>query len=358
MVSKLEEWAAVNGREWPCSCNQYDTVVHPEGHAYLREFRLAPHPYFTYALGGVLVEKSIRMLRGHNATVVRYKLLEAGSPVPLRLVILLAVRDYHHLTQENEVANATAQRENDWLRFDLYPGCPPLHLACQGATFEARPDWYRRLHYVRERERGLDYIEDLISPGWLGVMLRPNEVTEVVFSCEPPEQLGPARAEIIQPVRTAYRKGTLAHALAQSASDFLVRRPDGRATVVAGYHWFADWGRDTFISLPGLCLALRDWEIAKEVLRTWLEALDQGMAPNRFPEGGECPDYNSVDATLWLFYALQRYESATRDLAFITQTAYPRMLEAYDWYRNGTRFAIHMEPDGLLWAGEPCRTAG
>jgi len=374
LLAKVEETLFLDGQPHELSCNQYPGVVHPRGFQYLREFRLDPFPTFLYRAGGTSLEKRIVMLHGRNAVVMLYTATGVPAGAALELSPLLAYRGYHSLTHENPFLRGAAQLQESRVRFEPYAGMPPLYLCFgQGASlpvteqpppdaplldFRATGYWFRQIEYLRELERGQDFREDLFNPGVLRFALRDGETMAVVAATEP---LDAARWRELIAAEAARRRsvawavagdGEVATQLALAADQFLIRKPDGGHSVIAGYPWFTDWGRDTMIALPGLTLATGRTEVARSILQTFARAADRGMIPNRFPDCAEEPEYNTVDATLWMFVAAWHYLQATEDLAFARETLVPFFRDVIDWHRRGTRYGIHITDDGLLTAGQ------
>ncbi|HYF63266.1 MAG TPA: amylo-alpha-1,6-glucosidase, partial [Herpetosiphonaceae bacterium] len=243
-------------------------------------------------------------------------------------------------------------------------------LLCAGAAWEANgADWIEHIHYAWETYRGHDDEARLLVAGSFGATLEPGQSLTLVFSAEAAPDLDGAGAL----VREALRQKALLDAadgdhelppfirqLVLAADQFLVRRevrlPDGTRwpgwSVIAGYPWFGDWGRDTMIALPGLLVATGRAALAGEVLRTWSHFVSQGMLPNRFPDANDEPEYNTVDATLWFFQAIRAVYQATGDQALVADL-YPVLADIVAWHRRGTRYAIQVAADGLLAAGEP-----
>jgi len=339
LLSKLEETLVIAGHRYELSTNRYPGVVHPQGYQYLKQFRRDPFPIFTYEAGGVRLEKSVFMVDGENTTVIQY---EFRGPIPdactLELRPLIAFRDYHSTTHENSALDPRFETGDGWVKLSPYAGLPPLYLTHAGAVVEPAGTWYRNFEYDRERERGLDFREDLFNPL---VLICNSPRATVVASTEP--RAAPAQA----PPR---RKTT--SALAAAADQFIVRRGE-QHTIIAGYHWFGDWGRDTMIALPGLTLATGRYDIAKSILLGFAAHVDRGMLPNRFPDAGEAPEYNTVDATLWFFEAVRALLEATGDDGFVRRKLYATLADIIAWHERGTRYGIHVDSDGLLHAGEP-----
>ena len=356
LLSKLEETLILDGRRFDLSTNFYEpAVVYPEGYRLMREFRLDPFPVWVFAVEGVEIEKSVFMIQGENTTVIQYELRHAqGRAVEMEIRPLLAFRDFHATTHENSALDGTVVFEPGRASIAPYRGMPSLHLAHDARSAEPGGCWYRQFRYDRERERGLDSVEDLYSPLILRFDFAEVAAASVIASTEPRDA---RRAGEYRKAEIARRRALAAlapsgdeliAALAAAADRFLVRRGD-RASIIAGYHWFSDWGRDAMISLPGLTLATGRKQIARDVLLEFSGYIDQGMLPNCFPDGARGPVYNSVDATLWYFEAVR----ALNDPDFVRRSLYEKLKEIAGWFERGTRYGIRADGDGLLWAGDP-----
>jgi predicted glycogen debranching enzyme len=342
LLSKIEETLIVDGQRYQLSVNQYPGTIHPRGDRYMKQFRLDPFAAFVYQCGGVELEKSILMPQGENATVVRYQLRGAGA---LELRPLIAFRDYHATTHENGALDPVLELEAGCVRMTPYGDLPPLYLAHDADEVRADGKWYRNFEFERERERGLDFREDLFHPCTLTADLGTRRTLTVIASTEPHDV---READGWWTARLAHRGPMLERA----AGQFLVRRGAGNS-VIAGYHWFGDWGRDTMIALPGLTLTTGRPEVARGILQAFAAVVDRGMLPNRFPDSGETPEYNTVDATLWYFEAVRAYVEHTGDLDFVRGALYDVLADMVAWHERGTRFGIRLDADGLLTAGGP-----
>jgi len=364
LLSKLEETLAVREVEYDLSCNQYPGAIYPQGYQHLRAFRLDPFPTFVYQISGegvTRLEKTVGMCRGLNSVIVRYRLLEGPGTVGLIVRPLINCRDYHHLMQESPEFDTDAQMSGarDLVTVQPYASVPPLHISFAGAYFEPWGYWYKNFEYAQETARGLDYREDQYSPGYFTCELEEGEARYLVGSVESRKGFDPQEAlEEERERRRALAAGwsggyEQVRELAAAADSFVVSRgPEGEG-IIAGYHWFEEWGRDTMISLPGLTLVTGRYDAAKCILRGYAQRLDQGLIPNRIPNVDGEPDYNTVDATLWLFWAVQKYLEHTGDEVFVRGELLPRLLEMVEWHAKGTRYGIEMDPeDGLLRAGE------
>jgi len=332
LVAKFDE--TVGGVD--LAANRFPGCIHPRGFEHLVSFRRDLFPVWEYATGGITLRKTIATPRGRNATIILYEVIDCASPFELRLSPFLAGRDYHSLIHDSDAA------------------LPYVHIKVPGATFEAKPDRWKNFVYDRERERGLDSEEDLFIPGAYVITMNRGDVLPVVLATEDREWNALAMIEEERKRREALISPTDNRqpitALTLAAEQFLIDRDD-KKTIIAGYHWFTDWGRDTMIALPGLCLATGRFDDAKQILRRWLAAASSGMIPNRFPDGTNEPEFNSVDAGLWLFIAIWRYREATGDDLFVRDEALPVLRDAINWLERGTRYNIHVDLDSLLYAG-------
>jgi predicted glycogen debranching enzyme len=362
MLSKLEETLVVDGRRFDLSTNRYPGAVHPQGFQYLKEFRLDPFPVFVYEAGGVEIEKTIFLVHGENTAVVEYRLRggedNSAGVCQLEIRPLIAFRDFHSTAHANGALNPSVGARDGMASIQPYADLPALHFAYEAGEIEAAGSWYHNFEYDVERERGLDFHEDLFNPFTVRVRLAgPSSLALIVST----ERQDAGRASELRQAEIARRAQTLASApseeplvrrLVQAADQFIVRRGELK-TVIAGYHWFGDWGRDTMIALPGLTLTTGRTEIAKNILLAFAKYVDRGMLPNLFPDAGETPEYNTVDATLWFFEAIRALLEKTGDAAFVRENLYGVLCDIIDWHVRGTRYGIRVDDDGLLNAGEP-----
>src|SRR4029077_8021217 len=362
LLSKLEEQLFICQQAVGISTHRYPGVIHPCGFRYLKRFRLDPFPVFTYEVEGMEIEKTVFMINGENSTVVQYEVRTNSHPDVLnnlRLEIrpLIAFRDYHSTTHENSALNPGVQEDRGLAAVCPYRGLPTLYLAHNGYQLQKTGDWYRNFNYDAERERGLDFTEDLFNPFVLRFDLRSRHASVIAST----EKRDVTRAAEYQQAEIARRRSAMnpfpledsfVQTLAAGADQYVVSRGDQK-TVIAGYHWCGDWGRDTMIALPGLTLPTGKYDVARSILRTFAEHVDKGMLPNRFPDAGETPEYNTVDATLWFFEAARAYVNYTGDLEFVRDELYPVFADVIAWHVRGTRYGIKVDPSGLLSSGEP-----
>jgi predicted glycogen debranching enzyme len=371
MAAAVHETVDYGGTSWPLFVARWASgALDPQGYRLIEHFGLdETTPVWTYACADALIEKRVWMEPGANTTYVRWQVLRAREPLTLTIKALANYRDYH-----------ATRRGGDWrmdvahvpggLRVVAFDDAQPLLLQAPGADVEIAHDWYRNFELPRERERGLDHVEDHLHVGDFRAVLPTGASLTLTLSAETaasPDGAAAAerraRHEHDVLARWAQVRPDAATApgwirqLVLAAGQFLVRRPlpddpDG-ATVIAGYHWFGDWGRDTMIALPGLTLATGRTDVARKILTTFARFVDRGLLPNRFPDDGEAPEYNTADATLWYVEAIRAYHEATGDDGLL-KDLYPTLESILVWHRDGARYGIRMDPaDGLLAAGEP-----
>ena len=360
LLSKLEESLVIHGRRYELSVNQYPGAIHPQGYLYLKGFRLDPFPIFTYVIEGVEIAKSVFMIDGENATAIRYHLLDGidtTAAISLEVRPLIAFRDFHSTTHENSSISREVRVESGRVIVTPYEGLPTLHFAHDAAEIDPAGFWYTDFEYSAELERGLDFREDLFSPFSMTFDLSTRNATIVastevrdagLFDQYRKAEIG-RRAMI---VAAAPCDEELVCSLVTAADKYVVTG-GGRKTVIAGYHWFGDWGRDTMIALPGLALVTGRASLAKSILLEFAHHIDRGMLPNRFPDGDVAPEYNTVDASLWYFEAIRAFGEYTNDFDFIKTNLYRALIEIVDWHKDGTRYGIKVDDDGLLRSGEP-----
>ena len=357
LLSKLEETAILDGARFELATNRYPGVLHPHGFDYLVNFRLDPFPTFRFDIDGLEIEKAVFMVHGENTTVVQYTLLGNRSCL-LELRPLMAFRDYHNLTHRNDALRSAFVDAGDRILYRPYDGVPPLYLIHEGAAIEKTGDWYRNFEYDAERARGLDFTEDLFNPFLMRIELAPGKACSIVATTSERGLQDPGAmrdAELRRRRRVLERapaEDPLVCRLVRAADDYVVERGDGK-TIIAGYHWFSDWGRDTMIALPGLTLVTGRYDAARSILGEFAKHVNRGMLPNRFPDAGEAAEYNSVDAALWFFEAARAYLAYTHDEPFVTREMYPKLKEIIECYLAGTRHGIRVDDDGLVHAGEP-----
>lgn len=362
LVAKLDAAVAYRGQRFDLATNEYaDGTIAPRGYLHLESFRLeGAIPVWTWLVGDAVIEQRICMAHDANTTFVQFSVVRTSEPVQFELTPLCTYRDYHaHHRGHRDVLVTSA---SNGVRVDSYYGAQPYWLLADRGTCALAPDWYWNFKHRAETERGLDDIEDLFRPALFGMTLAAGETGAITMTSEEGESLSAGEALRQEKSRQSglvSAAGSKPEAqLVLAADQFIAERHGGAATapgktIIAGYPWFSDWGRDTMIALPGLTLSTGRPQIAASILRTFAEFVSEGMLPNRFPDAGAPPEYNTVDAALWYFVAIDEYLRYTKDRELL-QELYPVLRLIVQWHRRGTRHGIRVDAaDGLLRAGEP-----
>jgi predicted glycogen debranching enzyme len=372
LVAGLDEIVRIDEQFFPLAAHRWlGGSVGPEGYKLLQSFRLeAAIPVWTFQFPNARLEKRVWMQHGENTTFVRYTLLDSPSPIHLELKVLVNYRDFHSTTHAGSPPNEWHMRlepvENG-LGVTAFDGAIPFYLKSSAATCEPQHIWHRDFFFPLERERGLDDYEDQLLAAIFRGQLLPGQSLSLSFSTNPNarqdgdsalQQAHQRQLQIVPPASASSTSFTSLPSLLAAADQFLVSRPlhdhPNAKSIIAGYHWFGDWGRDTMITLPGLTLTTGRPEIAKQILLAFGHYVDCGMLPNNFPDSGSAPPgYNTIDATLWYFEAIRQYFAATHDTATLSQlfTVLEQIIAAH---LAGTRYNIHVDPvDGLLYGGGP-----
>jgi predicted glycogen debranching enzyme len=364
LVNGLDAFVETEKGRYALSGQRYaGDVLAPDGPQRVEAFETEPWPRWTYRLeDGTRVRQEVFVPKGRPLVVVTWQLAAPSPGARLEVRPFLSGRDYHSLHHENGEFRfePAVSGEGARVAWRPYAGLPEV-VALTNGRFDRDPHWYRSFVYAEERARGLDFVEDLAAPGVFRFDLSAGEAVLVLTT-------GGAEADLPQAkdvralaaslrTRERQRRLLLKGPLDRAADAYLVRRGEGR-TIVAGYPWFTDWGRDTFIGLRGLCLATGRFDDARAILLEWAGTVSRGMLPNRFADQGEAPEYNSVDASLWYVVAVHELlQASDAGRARLGRGQRERLVQAVgailDGYRSGTRHGIHADTDGLLAAGEP-----
>ena len=362
LVNGCDAWVETPAGRFAISSQKYaPNVIEPDGHRRLVGFQSEPWPRWTFQLeDGTRIEQELFVPQGMSAAVLRWRLTEHREGIRLFVRPLFSGRDYHGTHHENPVfAFAPEVHEGRYI-WEPYPEIPATTVSTNGA-YSQEPVWYRNFLYVEEQVRGLDCLEDLASPGtfswdlsrepavWILESTR-TEKSEVTSSATVERRYEKLRAQELA------RRSHFGTPLLRAADAYLVQGNRG-PTIIAGYPWFTDWGRDTFISLRGLCLATGRLDEAEQILLSWAETVSEGMLPNRFSDYGAEPEYNAVDASLWYVVAVHEFlQAAQKNKRSVSAATRKRLelavSEIISGYARGTRFGIRLDSDGLLAAGE------
>jgi len=351
LLSAFDETVIEHEDEFNLGIRKYQGDIYsPRGHKYVRDFIADPTPALVYRVGGVEIVKEGILAEKEEQVLLRYTITESDGPIKLRFRPFLAFRNMHALSKANLYVNTKVRFIPNGVASRMYDGYPELHMQfSREAEFVPAPDWYYGIEYNKELRRGYDFKEDLFVPGYFELRVKKGDV--IVFAAGTaeanPTQL--KRKFSLEAVKRIPRD-SFKNCLINSAQQFIVKK-DNKTEIIAGFPWFGTWGRDTFISLPGLTLAVGDTETCKAVLDTQVSRLKNGLFPNMGSEND--PAFNSVDAPLWFFWALQQYARAVKSYAGLWKTYAPAIQNILTAFRHGTRFGIGMRENGLIWAGAP-----
>jgi predicted glycogen debranching enzyme len=379
IFTKVDETVGYDRHTYHLDTNRWsDGSISGFGYKHIERFSLeGTIPLWRFVFGDAVLEKRIWMQQGTNTTYVHYFLRRASLPVKLSIRAMVNYRDYHSNTQSNSW-QMNVESIPKGVLVQALPGAFPLYLLSDRATAAVCHNWYYGYHLAVEKYRGLSDREDHLQAANFEITLNSGESLTIVGSVEKQIELNGESAlklrraqeqKIIslwranRPINAKDAPGWIEQ-MVLAADQFIVARPSleepNGKTIMAGYHWFGDWGRDTMISIPGLTIATGKADVARTILRTFAKYIDRGMLPNRFPDAigknpqqkAEVLEYNTVDATLWYFEAVRHYYQASEDDKFLEEI-YPILADAIEWHCRGTRYNIHLDgADGLLYAGE------
>ncbi len=366
-VAKVDLSVRYLGTVYDLSANEFLGAIAAPGCAHLESFSVSGGvPTWHFAFADALIEQRIFMAQGANCSYLALRLLRGSAATEITLKPYVTYRDYHSHSRGARPFTLEATAAACAVR--AFDGALPIRLCLSAGEFAAKSDWYWNFYHREEADRGLDALEDLWMPGIFNGDLEPGDA---LFFSAAAAAVGDGALEPVAPALEVLAgieaRGKRLQArlprnappwiveLAYASDQFVVTRgmPPAGHSLIAGYPWFADWGRDTMIALPGLLTILGRYEVAADIFRTYVRYVDRGMLPNRFPDGGEPPEYNTADATLWMFVALDDYLAAKRDPELAAEL-YPALIAIIRAHVAGTRFHIGVDADdGLLRAGEP-----
>lgn len=350
-VAKTEERIVVDNNIYNISTNQYPDVVYPKGEEFLLDFSVSPIPKWQFGAENWKIEKTICMQQHSNTTLLSYKNV-GSSIISLEIFPLYQFADFHSAFHENDGTDFITEIGSDFLKTLPKSGSLSLYTKWTAGQFQEKRYWFRNIQLNVEEFRGLDSSCDYYHIGGLTVELQPNEEMVLSFSLE--ESILSANLSAIrnETINTLKPKGIFYDDLLASGNQFIVhRKSTDSASIIAGYHWFSDWGRDTMIAMRGLTIATGKQELSQSMLSTFLKSVNKGMIPNRFPDfSDDIVEYNTIDATLWLFIALYDYYNKFDDKEFISNHL-DELKEIIDWHIKGTRYNIHVTDEGFLYGG-------
>jgi predicted glycogen debranching enzyme len=356
LVNGVEAWVTTASGRAAISAQRYvPDVVYPDGNRRILDFTIVPWPTWTFDAGdGNRVVQEILVDRAACATVLRWRRVAGQGPCTIEVRPLLSGRDHHALHHENPAFDFASCTIGGNVVWRPYGGLPAI-TALTNAVWRADAEWFRNFLYVVEEQRGMDVVEDLASPGVFAWDLAREEAVMVLRMGDAPYARAlPSAAAMMQ--AEAARRAAFPTQLARAGDAYLVDRGAGR-TIIAGFPWFQDWGRDTFIAMRGLTLCTGRLDDAEAILAAWSGVVSEGMLPNRFADSGDTPLYNSVDASLWFVVAVHDFlaaaESAGRSVSNdVRETLWRAVVAILDGYRAGTRYGIRADDDMLITAGE------
>jgi predicted glycogen debranching enzyme len=326
-----------------------DDIYFPRGHKYVREFEIEKVPRIHYRVGGVIVRRETVLIANEEQIILKYTLEDAHSPTIFRFKPFLAFRNFHSLSKANMFVNSRVENIPNGIKTRMYNGYPALHIQfSKKVEFLNSPDWHYNIEYSEEQARGYDYSEDLFVPGYFELPIKKGESIYISASlrANTPDKLSKIYNKEIG---SRIPRDSFKNCLINAAQQFIVKR-NKKTEITAGFHWFGTWGRDTFISLPGLSLAIGDEKTFKAVVDTMVGRMQNGLFPNMGNDTN--PAFNSVDAPLWFYWSLQQYSKYHSDLLSIWEKYSKPMKSILDAYRQGIAFNIKMHENGLIWAGE------
>ncbi|MDM8001945.1 MAG: amylo-alpha-1,6-glucosidase [Bacteroidota bacterium] len=348
LLSSVDTTVVSNGQSFNTGIRKYHGDHYsPKGHKYVEDFDIQDIPGMTYRVGNVIMKQERILVHYEEQLLIRYTIIDTDEPVKLQLRPFLAFRSIHQLTHANMWANTRTEPVPHGIKIRMYDGFPSLHmqLSCK-SEFVPVPDWYLGVEYVEEQKRGYDYSEDLFVPGFFETTASKGDV--IVFSVSTKEEKHAGlKAKFTRAIATKIPRSNFGNCLRNAAQQFIEKRGDD-TNIIAGYHWFGSWGRDTFISLPGLALARTSEDLYAAVIDTQVRRMKGGLFPNM--GDNDNPAFNSVDAPLWFFQALWNYGLEPKETWKRYGSAMKDVLNAY---RSGTSFGIHMRENGLIYAGAP-----
>lgn len=351
LLSGIDENLIANNYEFHLSSRMYKGgVIEPKGHKYILNYTVDKIPKLVYQLGNILLEKEIIFAQKEDRVFFKYNLKEGQEKVTLQVKPFLAFRSVHSLSKANNYANTRFKPVENGASWQMYQGYSKLFMQfSKKVEYVHVPDWYYDVQYIQEKERGYDYLEDLFVPGYFELTLKPGESVVVSIGLEE-KAPNTFKRQFDSEVKKRIPPDNYLHCLQNAAEEFFVYQ-NKKTEIVAGYPWFGRWGRDTFISLPGLALTQGNTKIFHEVSKTMLRELKNGLFPNL--GHGKDASYNSADTSLWFLWALHQYQMITGSSKDLWKNYGKAIKSIFYHYKKGTLHHIKMHDNGLVWTGEP-----
>lgn len=362
LLSECEDSINLRGKEFHLSLHKYPMVYYPHERHCLNKFAPDPYPRFTYTVDDVIIEKEVMLVGGENTLLLRYVLTGAPCPVLLTVKPFLAYRDIHTLARENEFVRTNIHEIPNGFVISPYDAMPDLYFQTNRKTrFNPDPQWYRNFEYLKEQDRGFSYQEDLFMPGIFEYSLSPGE--EIIFRVSLHEDRRKIanlwKKEVARRESRSRATDTIDDRskeykiqLHRAAGDFIIQNRKKRLSIIAGYHWFYEWGRDALISLPGLTLYTNRVTEGIQILKNMAEMRKDGLIPNNISEWDEGGAYNCVDASLWYIWCVQELLKVTGDPELIMKDFWPVMIDIVSHYFFGTSDQVSVLANGLLNVGD------
>lgn len=347
LLSSLDTIILNNDKSFNIGIRKYaGDYFSPKGHKYIEDF--TSDTSRIYRVGGVIIKQERLLVHYEEQFLLRFTIIDASEPMKIQVRPFLTFRNIHDLTHANMAADTRVEPVENGVRARMYEGFPYLNMQfSQKAEFIPVPDWYLGVEYLEEQRRGYDYKEDLFTPGFFEFNAKKGDI--VVFSASTKEEkTAGLKTKFTKSISVKIPRDSFKNCLRNAAQQFVEKR-GGKTLIIAGYPWFGAWGRDTFIALPGLALARKKLNLYRAVLNTQVSRMKDGMFPNMGDE--QNPAYNSVDAPLWFFWALQQYIlQGGKDCWERFGDAAKSIISAFT---SGTMFNIHMRENGLIYADAP-----
>jgi len=350
LLSNFDETVIQHEADFNLGIHKYPGgVYYPRGHRYIHDFSTEPIPNSIYHVGGVVLKREMLFTQCADRFLIRYTLLDAHSPTKLRFKPFLAFRSIHRLSKANINVNNKYEKVPNGIRMKLYTGYSHLYMQfSKPVEYTHVPDWNYNIEYQMEMERGYEYQEDLFVPGFFEVDIKKGE--SIIF-CAGTTEIEPAaiKRAFNTEIKIRIPRDTFENCLINAAQQFIVKKGK-RTDVIAGFPWFGRWGRDTFIALPGLTLTQGEEKLFRSVIDTMIRDMEGPLFPNFGLKNKKA--YNSADASLWFIWALQQYSNRYNNREEVWKSYGSKIRNVLEGYRAGTPGYIHMQENGLIWAGQ------